>query len=82
MDTQYAVRDSLQKSDNLPQREIARYTGLSASCAAALAGIDGNTLVITWQAWEDFLLPYGEIYLDRLYELGSKKKLLGTQDNI
>ncbi|AOQ23302.1 hypothetical protein MTAT_18340 [Moorella thermoacetica] len=48
MDTQYAVRDSLQKSDNLPQCEIARHTGLSAYYAAGLAGIDGNTLVITW----------------------------------
>ncbi|OIQ07944.1 hypothetical protein MOOR_24450 [Moorella thermoacetica] len=43
MDTQYAVRDSLQKSDNLPQREITRRTGLSASRFAALAGIDGST---------------------------------------
>ncbi|WXJ78541.1 hypothetical protein MTMBA_06180 [Moorella thermoacetica] len=82
MDTQYAVRDSLQKSDNIPQRDIARRTGLSAYCAAGLAGIEGSTLVITWQAWGDFLLPYGEIYLDRLYELGSNKKLLGTQGNI
>ncbi|WP_338827684.1 hypothetical protein [Neomoorella thermoacetica] len=82
MDTQYAVRDSLQKSDNIPRREIARRTGLSSCCAKGLAGIDGNILVISWQAWGDFLLPYGETYLDRLYELGSKKKLLGTQDNI
>ncbi|AKX93403.1 hypothetical protein [Neomoorella thermoacetica] len=82
MDTQYAVRDSLQKSDNIPQREIARHTGLSFYCAAGLAGIDGNILVITWQAWGDFLLSYGEIYLDRMYEFGSRKKLLGTRNNI
>ena len=160
MDSQYAVLDCLQKSDNLTQRDIARYTGLSvggvnlllkkmvrkglvklekvngrslryiltpqglaektrlayqymqnsyrqivrtgrvltevvaertqpveriifygphdevlevlkiaagslhiqhttAACAADLAGINGNTLVITWQDGEEYLLPQG-----------------------
>lgn len=31
----------------------------TASCAADLAGIDGSTLIITWQAGENFLLPHG-----------------------
>ncbi|GEA16553.1 hypothetical protein E308F_27990 [Moorella sp. E308F] len=62
MDSHYAVLDCLQRNDKLTQRDIARYTGLSAFCAADLAGIDGrNTLVITWQAGEEYQPPGIEV---------------------
>ncbi|WP_406678672.1 winged helix-turn-helix domain-containing protein [Moorella sp. ACPs] len=52
--------DCLQRNDKLTQREIALRTGLSASCAADLAGIDGrNTMIITWQAGEEYQPPPG-----------------------
>ncbi|CEP68835.1 Uncharacterized [Moorella glycerini] len=60
MDSHYAVLDCFQRNDKLTQREIALRTGLFASCAADLAGIDGrNTLVITWQAGEEYVVLHG-----------------------